>query len=157
MTGMLSRLFPKAIDNNFPGRKIALYAFYVIAAITVARSLAHVFLPDGGAQSIATIPLDRYSQGGSEAVIFLFALWGLAQLMLALVYVVSLVRYRALIPFLYLLFILEYAGRAGIGMMKTLETTATAPGAVANVPAIVLGCILLALSLYPPRAQKPAG
>jgi hypothetical protein len=45
-----------------------------------------VFLPDGGAQSIATIALDAYSPDPSAVVIGMFAQWGLTQLMFGLSY-----------------------------------------------------------------------
>ena len=145
---MLQKLFPKTIDNVFPGNRIALWAFYLITAVTLWRSQHHIFAPDGGAQSIATIPLDRFTSGGAEAVISIFALWGLAQLLLGLIYLLVAVRYKALVPLMWLLFSIEYAGRLGIGQFKPIETLETAPGATANLPFMIVGIIMLILSLW---------
>ena len=57
---MLHRVFPTSLDNKFPGHKIALYVFYALTALTLWRSQHHLFGHDGGAQSIASIPLDTY-------------------------------------------------------------------------------------------------
>lgn len=65
---MLERLLPKTIDNRFRGHRVALWMFYPITLITIVRSLIHVFRSDGGAQSIATIPLDSFTEAGAAAV-----------------------------------------------------------------------------------------
>lgn len=136
------------IDNQFPGYPIALYAFYALTALTLWRSQHHIFASDGGAQSIATIPLDTFTQGGATATVFLFALWGASQLGMALVYLLAAVRYRAMIPVLYLLFTFEYALRFALPYFKDpIETVGTAPGATANLVFMVLGPILFALSV----------
>jgi hypothetical protein len=142
-------LFPLTIDNQFGGHKVALWFFYLVTAVTLWRSQHHLFAPDGGAQSIATIPLDTFSAGASSTVIGLFALWGLSQLIIGLIYLIASIRYRALIPLLYLLGILEYAVRASVSAgYKPIETVGDAPGAVANVPFIVVFSIMLMLSLW---------
>ena len=119
---MLERLFPKTADNDYRGNRIALWVFVPITVATLVRSGIHIFRADGGAQSIATIPLDTYSDPAATAVILVFALWGLSQLLLGLLYLVVLVRYRALIPLMYLTLILEYGGRLALGAWKPLET-----------------------------------
>ena len=104
---MLDRLLPRRVDR-YDGHRLALWLFVPITLVTLVRSAIHVFEHDGGAQSIATIPLDTMTSGGAEAVILVFALWGLSQLLLGLVFVVVLWRYRGLVPLMYLLLLLEY-------------------------------------------------
>lgn len=144
---MLEGLFPRRIDNDYQGHPIALWLFFPVTLITIGRSLIHVFRDDGGAQSIATIPLDTFTQGGASVVILIFALWGLSQLLLGLFYVVVLWRYRALIPLMYLLLIVEYVGRLALGAWKPIETLETPPGAIGNYVAGTLGIAILWLSL----------
>ena len=124
---MLEKILPEKIDNNFPGYKFAAYAFLVITISTIARSLAHMFLPDGGAGSIATIDI---SVEGGVTIIGMFAQWGLSQLLMAGLYVIVFVRYKSLIPLMYLIIFTEYAGRIGIGLLKPIETVGTAPGGI---------------------------
>ena len=73
---MLENLFPRTAADEYRGSSIAKWVFAVVTVLTVGRSLAHIFLPDGGAQSIATIPLDDFTTNGAAAIIHLFALWG---------------------------------------------------------------------------------
>ena len=60
MKNILEILFPKSIDNQYRGNAITKWLFVAMTILTVGRSLAHMFLPDGGAQSIATIPLEAF-------------------------------------------------------------------------------------------------
>jgi hypothetical protein len=145
----LSLLLPKKIDNSFLGNKVALWFFYLLTAVTLWRSQHHLFSPDGGAQSIATIPLDTYTQGASLTIIGIFSLWGLSQLVIGVIYLFACIRYRALIPLMYLLGIIEYGMRAFyIGSYKPVETAGDAPGALINLPFMLLFTLMLALSLW---------
>ena len=95
---MFERIFPRQVDNIYSGNKLALYFFFLITLITIGRSCVHIFSADGGAQSIATIPLDSFTQGGAEAVVYIFAQWGIAQLMVGLIYLLVALRYRRSYP-----------------------------------------------------------
>jgi len=139
--------FPSAsADAPHRGHPIVVPAFAVITVITLARSLAHVFLPDGGAQSIATIPLDSFPPAAAAAVVSTFALWGLSQGLLGVVYLAALIRYRGWIPLLLVLLVVEYAARIAIGIAKPIETLGTAPGAPLNYLMIPIALVLLLLS-----------
>jgi hypothetical protein len=80
----------------------------------------------------------------------MFALWGFAQLLMGLVYVVVFFRYKSLIPFMYILIIIEYSGRVLIGMAKPLIVSHTPPGAIGDYILIPLAIIMLVLSLKIP-------
>ena len=142
------KVLPKEINNTYQGRKIALYLFYFFTIMTVVRSLIHVFAPDGGAQTIATIPLDSFSNEGASAVILIFSLWGLSQLIMGMFYVIVGLRYKSLIPLMYLFILFEYVMRLILGVLKPIETTGTAPGAIINFifPPLVIILFLLSLN-----------
>lgn len=146
------KLLPDSIDNRYRGRKLSQYAFLLITAATIVRSLIHVFAPDGGAQSIATIPLDSYPADAAAAVILMFSLWGLSQLLMGFVYLGVYVKYKSLIPAMYVLLIFEYAMRIVVGQMKPIVTAGTAPGSIGNWIMVPVCVILLILSLMPGKA-----
>jgi len=153
--GAMSAIFPKRADNGFKGHPVALWAFGFLAAVSLWRSLHHVFAPDGGAQSIASIALDSFSPGAAATVIAVFALWGISQLVLALLYGVVLWRYRALVPLMYGLMAVEYGLRAALPLFKDgVVKSATAPGEVANIVMLVVLPVLLALSVWTPRRKE---
>ncbi len=147
---MLDTLFPAQASNDYRGHAIAKWVFIFLAMVTVVRSLIHMFAPDGGAQSIATIPLDTYSAGGAAAVILVFALWGLSQLMMGLLYVVVIWRYQNLIPLMYVFIVFEYSMRMVLGTRKPIETVGTAPGAIGDYVMVPLALVMLFLALRKP-------
>ena len=136
------RVFPKQLDNSFRGNRIAVIVFALITVFTLARSCIHIFAPDGGASSIAGI--NTSVEGGSN-VISMFAFWGLAQLLMGLVYLAVFFRYKSLIPFMYMLIIIEYSGRVLIGMVKPLIVSHTPPGAIGDYILIPLAIMMLML------------
>ena len=89
-------------------------------------------------------------------VIAVFALWGLSQLLLGLLYLLAALRYRSLVPLFYLLMILEYGGRMIVAGAKPIETAGTAPGAVGNLPLMLLAAVMLVLSLIPGKPKDGA-
>lgn len=138
------RIFPKQVDNNFQGHKIAAIIFLLITLFTIARSCIHIFAPDGGAGSIAGIDV---SVAGGSNVVSMFAFWGLSQLLIGFVYLVVYFRYKSLIPFMYLLILLEYSGRIVLGYIKPLVVTHTPPGAIGDYVLLPLAVLMLILSL----------
>ena len=138
------------MDKSFlPYQKnspFAKWALLPIAIITIIRSLIHILAPDGGAQSIATIPLDEFTPNGAAAVVHLFALWGLSQLIVGLIYLAVIWRFPRLIPLMYLLLVLEYGVRLLLTAWKPFETSGTAPGAVGNYILLPVSFILFLIS-----------
>lgn len=134
---MLNRIFPERIDNQFRGWRLALWFFAVIAFMKVAISLVHIVSADGGA-SISTIPIDTYTSGAAQNVIAILAQLGLEQLLLGLLLVVVLFRYRAMIPLMYVLIVLYNIALRGVVHMKPLALAGTSG---ANTPALVLAIL----------------
>ena len=144
---MLNRIFPERIDNNYRGYKAAIWLFIPIVLMEVALSLAHMFAADGGAQSVSTIPLDTYSASAAQNIIAIMARLGLEQLLPALIFVVVLIRYRSMIPLMYLLIVLQYIALEGIMYMKPLALAETSGASTPALVFTVLSLIGLVLSL----------
>ncbi len=155
---MLNRIFPEQIDNHYRGHKFALWLFYPITFMNVAIDLVAIFKSDGGAQSADGIPLDTFVNGGAQAVIFVVALLGLSGLLLGLLFVLALFRYRAMIPLMYVLIVVDYLGHKGIGLMKPIVRVGTPSGIYVNAALFTLTLIGLVLSLrgkdYLPRRES---
>lgn len=132
---------------EFNHKKWIKSVFFVISIITIIRSLIHIISPDGGAGSIAGIPLSQYSMEANQTIIFMFALWGISQLIIGLFYIYVLIIKPNLIPIMLLSLTLEYSLRLIIGQLKPILTTHTAPGAYGNYIMIPLSIILFLLSI----------
>jgi len=107
-----------------------------------------MFAADGGAQSIASITLDSFTQGGADSVVTMFAYWGMEQFVIGLIAVVVLWRYKSLIPMICGVYAIEYSARFLLKFITPGVTTIhTPPGAVADyvlVP-IAIGMFLFAV------------
>lgn len=122
---MLNRILPTRIDNRYRGHPAGLWLFVPIALIKFSQSLTHLLKHDGGAQSISTIPLDTYPQSAAQNIIGLFARLGLEQILLASIFLIVLLRYRALIPLMYLLIVAHFVGGKIVAQFKPLVLAGT--------------------------------
>lgn len=149
--------FPDVFDNKVRFNKIVLVLFYFITLITLARSLVHVFAFDGGANSIATIILFIGNPDPNQVIYFVFSLWGLSQLIIGMMYVVSIVKYKSMIPLWYALIWFEYLFRIIIGrVLKPMSPdvfNGTAPGEIGNYVFVILIPILLILMILDYRKE----
>ena len=144
---MLPRLFPARVDNKYRGHPIGLWLFVPIALIKLSQSLTHLLKHDGGAQSISTIPLDAYPPSAAQNVVGMFARLGLEQLLLASIFLLVLLRYRALIPLMYLLMVAHFAGGKIVAQYKPLALAGTSGVSTPFLVIAILSVIGLILSL----------
>ena len=133
---------------GYQGSRFSLVFLVLLTTITTLRSLAHVFLPDGGANSIAG--LDVSVAGGSN-LIAMFAQWGYTQLLLSVMMWGILIFARSLVPFALLVQTLDWGGRILVGQMKPVEVASPPPGEIGSYILLPLCLIALWLSL-PKRA-----
>jgi hypothetical protein len=158
---MLERLLPTSADNDYRGSRIALYVFVVLTAATLGRSLVHLLADDAGLRTIATLLPLTGDPDPNEAIYLFGSLWGLQQVILALLYVLVLIRYRSLLPLMYATLVLEWSGRLAVAAflhpLGPEYFERTPPGAAGAVPVLVLAVVMLALSLRQvPRQEAPS-
>ena len=146
-TPLLKRIFPERFDNRYRGHKIVLWLLWPITLLNAAIALGAIFNPDGGAQSADGIPLNTFGAAGAEAVIHVVALLGLACLLLYLLFVLALLRYRAMVPLLYLLVVVDYLAHKAIGVMKPVAHVGGATASVVDLVLIGVSAAGLILSL----------
>lgn len=145
-------LLPDPADG-YRGTAASMWFLVALAMLVTARSLAHILLPDGGANSIAGIELGDGAAGTN--LVHLFAQWGLEQLLLAVVAWVALIRYRFLIPLVLALQLADWTLRGTIGVWKPLVVDSTPPGGIGNLVLAPLCAVALWFAL-PPRSRAAA-
>lgn len=131
---------------RFAGPTLARVMTVLYLTIITVRSLLHVFLPDGGAHSIATI--DTSGASGAN-IVAIFGQWGAIQLLLAALLWVLIVRYPGFIPLALLVLAVEPFLRGLSGYLKPVTTVGTAPGAALNWVVAPVLVLTLWLSLCP--------
>ena len=108
---MLERLLPARFDNTYRGSSIALAFFGVIVLVRVLIGFGSIFNGYGAATGPDGIPLDTFPVAASQTIVSLFAMLGLSRLLLGLLCVLALIRYRSMVPLLFVLLLIEQLGR----------------------------------------------
>lgn len=127
MKEALNILFPDHADNHIAGSRIPFYAFVLIAIIGTVRSCIHMLAPDAGLSSIAGLNLDF---SGAKEVVFFGSQWGAEQLIYAIIQWMVIIRYRSLIPVMWLVQFLETFLRMFVAHIKPITFMHTPPGAI---------------------------
>ena len=133
----MKKLIPETIENKIPNNKFVYYFCWLLVGFNLFRSLEHIFSKDGGAESIAGIPLSSYSLEAANNIVSIFAQWGFSQLVLACILLLVVSKIRELIPLMLLIIALENIFRAGIGLYKSLIISADPPGALSPLIGLV--------------------
>lgn len=149
---VLSRLFPDHVDNQFDGYRASLWLLGLFVALKGVMSVNSILNTQSVAVGGDGIPLDSFGPAAASAVLMLFALMSLGQLMLALIALTALVRWRAMVPFIYFLLIGEHLGRRFIVQSYAVARTEGIPvGVYVNYALLALLVLGLILSLIPRR------
>jgi hypothetical protein len=151
----LSRLFPRQADNRFDGYRAALWLLGLYVALKLVMSVNSIVDTAAVAMGADGIPLDSFGPAAARAVLMLFALMSLGQLMLALIALAALIRWRALAPFIYLLLIGEHLARRFIVQSYAVARTEGIPaGVYLNYALLALLTLGLVLALIPRRRPE---
>jgi hypothetical protein len=153
---MLTRLLPRPADNAYRGHKLALVILGLLLVMKVAISLGSIFNGYEAASSADGIPLDSYTPAGARAVVSLFGLVGLSNLLVYLIGVVVLVRYRSLVPAMFALLIFHDLGKRLILYAMPIARTGMPVGSLINLVLLATMVIGLALSLWQRQRLEPA-
>lgn len=145
---MLNRIFPPQFDNHYRGHKLAPWLFALLVFMKLGISLSSIFNGSNMIRSADGIPLDTFTSGGAEALVSVTALLGLAHLLLASLCVLALIRYRSMIPLMYVLLLVEYLGKKWILVAHPIVRSGVSPSVYVNLVLIILLIVGLALSLW---------
>jgi hypothetical protein len=153
---MFNQLFPQRIDNAYRGHKLALWLFGLIVLMKTAMSVNSILLGHKIATSADGIPLDTFPPAAAGTIISMFAIWGLAHLMISLLCTLVLFRYRAMVPLMFAFLLLEHLGRKLVLHYLSMASSGAAPGSYINFILLATMIVGLGLSLWSRYAVLPA-
>jgi hypothetical protein len=145
---MLNRILPPSIDNTYRGHKLALWLFGVVVFVKTIQSVMVIFNGYSVLRSADGVPLETFSPAGAQTVVSIWALYGLSRLFILLLCVLTLLRYRSAIPFMFTLLIFNYLAGELILRFVPLVRVGTPAGPVMNLVLFVLMIAGLGLSLW---------
>jgi hypothetical protein len=146
---MLRRLFPVRLDNEaYRGHVAALWLFALLLLLKAIMGVNGAI----NARSIATgdgIRLDGLGAGAAETILLLFRSLSLAQLPLVAIGAAALWRWRAMVPFLYVVLLAELLVRRLVASANPIpRTEAGAVGMWITLAILALLFAGLVLSLW---------
>ena len=147
---LLNRMFPAQFDNDYRGHKFALWIFGGVVFMRVAMSLNSILNGRKVAATADGIPLDTFTPAGAQTVLSIFALLGLATLVICLLGIVVLIRYRSMVPLMFSLLLVQSTGGRLIFWLLPIPRTGMPFGFYVNMAILVLMIAGLALSLWRP-------
>jgi len=143
---------PSKLNNQYKGLKIVEYGLYPIFAIYIFRSLVHFLADNSGLVGIATIKEFPIFEGlDPNNIIYLFAsLWGATQVSLTVILLILFIKYKNLIPLIYLICLMDQCFRLISGYLHPLGEQYyinTPPGVISNIPILIYLIVMFFLSL----------
>ena len=153
---MFNQLLPRSIDNTYCGHKLALWLFALVVSVRIFQSVLVIFNGYSTVKGADGIPLDTFPPAAAQTIVALFALSGLYRLLISLLCVLVLVRYRSAIPFMFGVLLVNYLAVQLLLQFVPIGRAGTSPGSVVNRIIIASTVAGLALSLWKRSDQRDA-
>lgn len=141
---MLNRLFPRQADNTYQGHPLAIWILAAVVALRLVMGLASVLQPHDTAINADGVALATFAPAAAQEVIVEFSLLGNYFILLALLGTIVLVRYRAMIPLMYLVMFYQQLG-ARVILHVRAGGPLLAPHTVGTAHFVVLGILIATL------------
>jgi len=152
MNSVSKAIFPRQIDNTYRGHPLGIWMFSLIVLLKLIIGTNSTF----NTHTVATgdgIAVDSFAAGAAEMVIAMFAQLGFGHLLLGILGLIVLIRYRAMIPLILLLFAADFLGRKAVALLHPTHSSSSV-GFYINMALLAITLIGLALSLI---TKRPAG
>jgi hypothetical protein len=154
---MLNRIFPKTFDNVFRGHWLAIVLLAAIVLMKLVQGVNSVLFTHMVATTADGLAVDSFSPIAAQTVLSIFALVGFYLMLVPLQCIVVLIRYRSMIPFLYLmLLVMQLGGRLVLFLDPAPRSSAFPMGVVVNLGILAATLIGFALSLTSARERAIA-
>lgn len=157
---MLSRIFPERIDD-YRGYPLAVWLLVLFLLIKTFASVNAIGLNPlwtnhDVLRGVERVPLDTFDATAANTAVVLFAWWGVTALMFTVLGLIVAVRYRAMVPLIYLLMAINHIGQQVLADVSPLVKTL---GAGEPRPLTVIAALLIGfgMSVTTPRRLEGAG
>ena len=151
---MIKKFLPEQLDNTYRGHQLALWFFVVVVFIKTLQGLSVIYDSYSMASSADGIPIETFPIAAAQTVATLFAISGFFRLIISLLGVLVLIRYRSAIAFMFSLLALDYVGRQIILHFYPLVRVGNPIGPNVNHILFALTIVGLVLSLWKRRTPQ---
>jgi hypothetical protein len=145
---MFDRVLPRSIDNTYRGQTIALWLFGLLTLMSLVIGVNSIVNGHVVMTTADGIPLSAYPPDAVRTFVALWALLGLSRIVVGLLCVIVLVRYRGIIPFMFALLLLQHLGGRLILYFLPIVRTGAPPASAINLTFLLLIVVGFGLSLW---------
>lgn len=153
---MFGRLFPKEFDNAYRGHWLALVILGLLLLLRLAQTGIGLVDPILVIRGPDGMLFDTFNAPAQATFTYVFRLLCFVNLLICLIGVLALVRYRAMVPLIYLVVLFLLAGQKVIGLLNPIPRAPEAPGGMivlAMLAVTLLGCLLSVLDTRKKQAS----
>ena len=125
---MFGRLFPKALDNAYRGHWLALVILGVLLLLRLAQTGIGLVDPVSIIRGPDGILFDSFNAPAQVAFAYVFRLLCFLNILVCLIGVLALVRYRAMVPLVFLLLLALLSGQKAIALLYPIPRAPEAFG-----------------------------
>ncbi|MGH6987163.1 MAG: hypothetical protein ACRED9_10050 [Caulobacteraceae bacterium] len=127
---MVEKIFPKQFDNVYRGQWLGPGLFAFVIAVKALQSFGSLLNTREVMIAADGIPLGAFAPAAAREAIVMFALLGMYGLIVPLLGLLALIRYRAMVPLLILVLLATQLG----GRLVNLAHPTTSAGASGGTP-----------------------
>lgn len=153
---MFGRLFPKQFDDAYRGHWVALVILGLLLFLRLAQMGVGLVDPVLVIRGPDGILFDTFNAPAQAAFTYVFRLLCFLNILVCLVGVLALARYRAMVPLIYLVVLLLFAGMKVLGLLYPIPRASGAPSGmiiIAMLAVTLLGCLLSLLDTRKKQAS----
>jgi hypothetical protein len=148
---MLDHLLPRPIDNTYRGHKLAFVPFGLLVLLKLTIGVNSIFRGYAVMTTADGVPLETFPAAATQSLISLWALLGLSHVVIGLLCILALIRYRSMLPFMFALLLFQHLGGRLIVHYLPLVRTGAPPASIVNLMLLALMIVGLGLSLWKRR------
>jgi hypothetical protein len=145
---MLDNLLPRTIDNTYRGQKLAYVPFVLLVLLKLVIGTNSIIHGYDVMTKADGLPLATFPPAAVQCLVSLWALLGLAHIVIGLLCVVVLIRYRSMIPLMFALLLVQNLGAQLISHYLPLARIGAPPAYIVNITFLTAMVVGLGLALW---------
>jgi len=148
---MIDQILPRTIDNDYRGQKLAYVPFILLVLLRLVIGTNSIIHGYDVMTKADGVPLGTFPPAAVQALVSVWALLGLSRVIIGLFCVVVLLRYRSMIPLLFVVLLFQHLAGMAITHYFPLVNTTAPSATIVNLISITLLIVGLGLSIWKRR------
>lgn len=155
---MFRRIFPSQFDNDYRGYRLAVWLLVPIVLVKLIMSVNIFVNTRDIIRGPDAIPLDAFSAVAAAVVVQCFRSWTIANFVLAALGLLAVVRYRAMVPLMYLALTVDNVARVALFLAdRFARGHAGEPSLGLMINIVLAAALLIGFALSLGKTDKAEG